>query len=547
MISLSTMTRFLMWTWLYLGSQGPLLYSTPFPIHPDHELQIQFWINVFTRYSVNDAVIHDAEKPERIYQILHLREDLPDSVRQNAIESARDSVASILKMLGSGEYEFKKLPPFQRRIYLLFGHHPSKKDLIKASEKVRTQGGMMEQFFEGLLRSGKYIKMVREVFKAHGLPEDLVYLAHVESSFNPYAISKYGATGMWQITRGTGREFLTINDMVDERRDPRKSTIAAAKILKKNYESLQSWPLAMTAYNHGLNGMRRAVKQVGSNHYYKIYQKYRGRLFGFASKNFYFEFLAAKIVAENASAYFGDFQYAAPVSEQILKLESSIPLVEIQHAIDVEIKPLLHLNPALGFQVTSGKKPIPKGSWIRIPSHVDVSNLSFLTSVESLCLLGQDPASEMIDSDEIWFDLSYLDFVYRDMIYVHSTETLGHYADWLQVPVQTLRKMNGLKSDSHIEIGQRIKLRFSEIDSDGFIQKRKAYHQNLQARYFQNREFVRHEFYRMGSEETLWHVAKKKFDLPVWLMIASNGWVQPYPLAPGDSILVPVIKEKDMQ
>ena len=90
-----------------------------------------------------------------------------------------------------------------------------------------------------------------------GLPTELAALPHVESSFNTYAYSKVGAAGMWQFMRGTGRRFLRIDAAVDERLDPYRSTEAAASFLEQNYIVLGSWPLALTAYNHGAGGMKR--------------------------------------------------------------------------------------------------------------------------------------------------------------------------------------------------------------------------------------------------------------------------------------------------
>ena len=98
---------------------------------------------------------------------------------------------------------------------------------------------------------------------------------------------------MWQIMPATGRLYLRVNRNVDERLNVRAATLAAAQILRDNYEKLGTWPLAITAYNHGANGMRRAVDTVGTTDFGVIVQRYRGPLFGFASQNFYAEFLAA--------------------------------------------------------------------------------------------------------------------------------------------------------------------------------------------------------------------------------------------------------------
>jgi membrane-bound lytic murein transglycosylase D len=125
----------------------------------------------------------------------------------------------------------------------------------------------------------------------------------VESSFNPKAYSKAGAAGIWQFTRSTGKKFMKVGRGVDERRDPIRSSKAAAQLLEQNYRILRSWPLAITAYNHGISGLSKARKTKGSEE--AIFSDYSTRRFQFASRNFYSEFLATRHVANNYAHYFG--------------------------------------------------------------------------------------------------------------------------------------------------------------------------------------------------------------------------------------------------
>ena len=104
------------------------------------------------------------------------------------------------------------------------------------------------------------MKEIKRIFKEVGVPEELSVLPHVESSFQLQAYSSAGAAGIWQFTRSTGRLYMKVGYEVDERRDPIVAAYAAAKLLKHNYKQLKSWPLAITAYNHGVNGMKRAKK-----------------------------------------------------------------------------------------------------------------------------------------------------------------------------------------------------------------------------------------------------------------------------------------------
>jgi hypothetical protein len=136
-----------------------------------------------------------------------------------------------------------------------------------------------------------------------GVPAECALLPLVESSYEN-ARSIAAAVGVWQFTRATGREYLRVSGGVDERLDPVKSAQAAAKLLRENYDKLGNWPLALTAYNHGRGGMLRAKAEHGSD-LTTIISDYRGPAFGYASMNFYAEFLAAIDVYQNRQQYFG--------------------------------------------------------------------------------------------------------------------------------------------------------------------------------------------------------------------------------------------------
>jgi membrane-bound lytic murein transglycosylase D len=197
----------------------------------------------------------------------------------------------------------------------------------RARHRVRCQIGQRDRFRAGLVRSGAYIDQMRAIFSAHGLPADLAFLPHVESSFNTNAYSKFGAAGMWQFTRSTGKRFMTVDYVLDERRDPIVAAQAAARLLKENHDRLGSWPLAITAYNHGAAGMQRAKAAHGD--YPAIFTSYKGRTFKFASRNFYSEFLAARRVASDYRRYFGDLALAAPKPSRSVSLDGYAALTDL--------------------------------------------------------------------------------------------------------------------------------------------------------------------------------------------------------------------------
>jgi membrane-bound lytic murein transglycosylase D len=186
-------------------------------------------------------------------------------------------------------------------------------------ETLRVQVGQRDRFERGLIASESYMEDIRRILRSHGVSDSLIVLPFIESAFNVRASSKAGAVGLWQITRSTGRRFLKINRRVDERRDPLKATVAASRILKENYKFLGTWPLAITAYNHGRAGVARAVKVLGTRDIATIIRHYRGRAFGFASRNFYPEFLAALDVIHNRREYYGDLPISPLVEDLVQK------------------------------------------------------------------------------------------------------------------------------------------------------------------------------------------------------------------------------------
>ena len=311
------------------------------------------------------GVVHDRANPSIVYGVI----DLVDSskyrarrINRSRIQKAKSKYKAILSKLAHGNpastYE-------EQCVVDLFGSEASLKSYRGAIRNIRCQVGQKDRFRDGIIRSGAYLERIREVFNSHRLPEDLVYLPHVESSFNLEAYSKFGAAGIWQFTRPTGRRFLTISYTLDERMDPIRSSRAAALLLKSNYEKLNSWPMAITAYNHGISGMLRAKRRKGS--YERIFQEYKSRRFGFASRNFYAEFLAAREVAIQYQKYFGDLMLDSAPAVQEVVLPGYASLKKLAEYFGTDMDTLRDLNPSLRKPVHLGQKHVPKGYAFLVP------------------------------------------------------------------------------------------------------------------------------------------------------------------------------------
>ena len=227
---------------------------------------VAFWMRVYLEATTNAGLLHDSREMGVVYEIVRLGEGQSRRARERQIEARKDHWRAVLRRLAKGgEPRDQAEENLLRMFSLELGRAAGPADLYEAARRIRFQLGQRNKFREGIIRSGAYEDDMRAVFRHLGLPEDLAYLPHVESSFNVEAYSKYGAAGLWQFMRSTGRRYLTINYVVDERLDPAIATRAAARLLRDNYTALKSWPLAITAYNHGAAGMRRAKRKLGTD------------------------------------------------------------------------------------------------------------------------------------------------------------------------------------------------------------------------------------------------------------------------------------------
>jgi membrane-bound lytic murein transglycosylase D len=202
------------------------------------------------------------------------------------------------------------------------------------------------RFSSWLARSEKYIPFMRGLLKENGLPEDLVYLALIESGFNPYAYSRSKASGPWQFIYLTGRRYgLKVDWWVDERRDPEKSTIAAAKYLKDLYDMFECWYLAAAGYNAGEKKIVNAMKRYRTEDFWEL-AKYR--YLKQETKDYVPQMIAAALIAKDPEKYgFTDIEYQDPLHYEKVRVPELIDLLLIAKASETSIEDLKDLNPEL--------------------------------------------------------------------------------------------------------------------------------------------------------------------------------------------------------
>jgi len=257
---------------------------------------VAFWKQVYTEYGVGDFVLHDRDRLDVTYGVVRMKDGTSQAraaeLAKPEIQRMRTIYKDILTRLADGATP-DTLGPEGVGAAEEWGCPCSPETLRRAAENIRVQQGLREKVDEGLHRASKLLPRMLAILRQHQVPAELAALPLVESTFNPAAYSKAGAAGLWQFIRSTGKQYSLISRKRDDRRDPVRATEAAARLLRDNYQALGSWPLAIVAYNHGHAGIRAASTLVGSTAIEDIVARYNGPRFGFASKNFYAEFLAA--------------------------------------------------------------------------------------------------------------------------------------------------------------------------------------------------------------------------------------------------------------
>jgi len=270
--------------------------SPHFPKPPALHASVEFWKRMYTEFGVGDFVLHDRDNLHVIYDVVQVNgttnERRAEELAKPEIERARERYEVILVSLA------RSIPPEAlgiegRWVDQAWGCPCPPEGLLRAAANIRVQQGVREKVEEGMQRARGLLPRILSILHRHNVPEELAALPLVESAFNPQARSRAGAVGLWQFVAPTGKRYLTITRGRDDRRDPIRATEAAARLLRHNYETLGSWPLALMAYHHGMEGVLAARAAVGSSAVEEIIARYTGPRFGFASKNFYAEYLAA--------------------------------------------------------------------------------------------------------------------------------------------------------------------------------------------------------------------------------------------------------------
>lgn len=686
---------------------GPVLaLQEDFPFPEEFSRDVAFWKRIYSEVETSAGLVHDSRYLDIVYGELELPEGAGRAERRRLSRQARERYRQELLALAEDP---AREDGEAARIREMFGDEAGPADYRAAADRVRFQLGQADRFRAGLERAGRWEAHIRQIMNEHDVPEGMVALPHVESSFTPYARSRAGAAGMWQFTRGTGQRFMRVDEVVDERLDPWLSSEAAARLLRHNYEVTGSWPLALNAYNHGAAGIRRAIDSVGEADIVRIAREYEGPRYGFASRNFYPAFLAALQLHDAPHAYFDDLRPEPALPAQTLVMEDYIAIYHLAEALGEPIDRLRDHNPALRRVVWDGHAYVPAGYELRLPpgiqlgearerlaelppqqrhaaqarnryhvvqrgetlSHVAArhgttvrelaringlthsgrirvgqrirlpgrgqprreappadgvytirpgDNLSLIAQrfgssvpelankneldpddpimvgdqlripgtetaaaesadtgtaegeeavveepareevvaeyrIDSLQLalgrvihgLGGNLAMAMEDGPARALEADPSDYAVRGegLIEVQWAETLGHFADWLEIPTQRLRELNGLAPGVQVSAGEELRLDHSEVDAGRFEDRRIQYHQRRQQAFFEQYRIAGTREHEVSRGDSVWSITRQYAPLPVWLLQQHNPDADMTTLRPGQTLQIPRLDSRD--
>lgn len=361
----------------------------PFPLAPNFEGRVQFWVEIYSKVHSWESLLHDVKMPQISYVIVNTK-----AKTHNNIGAEKARILGLLKglvpkqaQIERGALKLEQLLPEEKIIYASIAKAGMEKRISELANpaRIRAQAGLRDNLVGALFASGRYLPRMERVFLNFGLPKEIAYLPFVESGFNKKAVSKVGASGIWQFMPYTGKLYLRVDSEVDERNDPMRAAEAAARLMKQNYEMLGEWTLAITAYNHGAVGIARAAKEAGGRTISDIVERYESKTFGFASQNFYASYLGALHVAKNSHFYLGEIPRARQLEFDEFVMPHYMSLKVFLDQIGILEEDFHELNPALTKEVFSGRKYIPVGYTVRVP--VEVRG-EFLSKYEKI------PASE---------------------------------------------------------------------------------------------------------------------------------------------------------
>ncbi len=428
----------------------------------------------------------------------------------------------------------------------------------------------------GLRRAGRYRKMVERVLREEGMPQDLIYLAQAESAFQPQAVSKAGARGMWQFMSFAGRKYgLEKTWWVDDRQDPEKSTRAAARDLRDLYRQFGDWYLAMAAYNSGAGAVQHAIERTG---YADFWELYRRNALPQETRNYVPIILALTLISKDPARYGIEFHPDPPLQSDAVKLSKPIDLRLVAETIDADLETLRTLNPQLlrlvtpaqgefvlrlpqgaGGRFLSDIAAIPPENWLSWRRH----KVEEGESLSSIARRYHVPQAEIVNTNDLPAG-GELEEGQKLIIPVsaHASaasgklvryrvrrgDTIASIADEFDVSPVELRKWNHLKRDT-VSKGMRLKIHPGGLGPPSQVAHGEPRPRAVMARRSADAPVIeaRHGsgpgagssrmVHRVKAGETLWSIARA-YRTTVDGIRSANRYLFSRPLQVGDTLTI---------
>jgi membrane-bound lytic murein transglycosylase D len=363
----------------YSGQEKAMGYSaTAFEIPKGMEKQVAFWMDIYSKYTTDQGLIHDTENLDNVYAEVDFKSIMNDESlgprqkekkKKKLVDDKKKEIMATLNKL-EGVTSPEGLNDFEKKLWGFFQNNNEPHKFKEAAHKsrLRFQLGQKDRMQSAIFFSGRYLEDMEKIFKDAGLPIELTRLVFVESSFNVLARSKVGASGLWQIMRYTARPYKMVSEAVDQRNYPLAATKLSSKLMRDNFSLLNSWPLALTGYNHGPTGVRKMTEKYKTRNLAELIQNVKSRRsFGFASRNFYACFLAVLEVEKNAPKYFPKIAWSQPLDLEEIKLPVAIHYKDLMTWFDGNDEKAQVFNPHINKKARRNRIAIPAKTTVTIP------------------------------------------------------------------------------------------------------------------------------------------------------------------------------------
>ena len=363
------------------------LISTEFQIPPGLEKAVSFWLSIYTKYSTHQVVLFDSHYPEVVYEVLDFTDNHHNSksrliyevVRKNTLAKKIKRYKNAFKSLKRNPHP-KKPTPEQLNILSALKAAGLKKDFGVLSRSMRSQTGQRENILFGLERAAPYWSKMEKIFSNIGVPIEITRLSLLESSFNNAVTSSAGARGVWQFIKTGAKDFLVVDEKLklDERLSILKSTAGAARLLRRNYFSLNSWPLALTAYNYGVRPLIRIPHRLRSHsHIAELYKPSRKKArLGFAGRSYFPGFLAVLRAEKYRELFYPKITGRDNKPAIFKKITKTISVRKFSKLNGITPEALIGLNS----DIRSKTSLLPKNFHVLVPANLNQDNSNLLAS-----------------------------------------------------------------------------------------------------------------------------------------------------------------------